>query len=158
MNFIASRFAYTAMDNQWFKMLYYWTFSNLITSGLTASVTGRQGMLTTPRHLTPPPVFPGVCVSTFVYLTCNSYLNFETDYSSVSWPFHLSARRSTIISVQLMQMGDKNMSWFPTTVRCYVNTFWMIQHKLICARIVAGRLRSFVDIMTSLWGTTVITF
>jgi hypothetical protein len=25
----------------------------------------------------------------FVYLTCNSYFNFETDYSSVSWPFHV---------------------------------------------------------------------
>jgi hypothetical protein len=52
-----------------------------------AGVTGRQGMLTPPRHLIPPPVFPGVRVSPFVYLTFNSYLNFETEYSSVSWPF-----------------------------------------------------------------------
>jgi hypothetical protein len=52
-----------------------------------AGVTGRQGMLTPPRHLIPPPVFLGVRVSPFLYLTCNSYLNFETDYSSVSWPF-----------------------------------------------------------------------
>jgi hypothetical protein len=37
--------------------------------------TGRQGVLTPPRHLIPPPVFPGVRVSPFVYLTCNSYLN-----------------------------------------------------------------------------------
>jgi hypothetical protein len=52
-------------------------------------VTGQQGMLTLPRHLIPPPVYPGVRVSLFVYLTCNSYLYFETDYSSASWPFHL---------------------------------------------------------------------
>jgi hypothetical protein len=32
-------------------------------------------------------VYPGVRVSPFVYLTCNSYLYFETDYPSVSWPF-----------------------------------------------------------------------
>ena len=56
--------------------------------GLTAGVTGQQGMLNPPRHLIPPPVYLGVRVSPFVYLTCNSYLNFETDYSSVSWPFH----------------------------------------------------------------------
>jgi hypothetical protein len=53
-------------------------------TGLTAGATGGQGMLTPPRHLIPPPIFPGVRVSPFVYLTCNSYLNFETDYSSVS--------------------------------------------------------------------------
>jgi hypothetical protein len=58
-------------------------------TGPTAGATGWQGMLTPPRHLMPPPVFPGVRVSPFVYLTCNSYLNFENDYSSVSWPFHM---------------------------------------------------------------------
>jgi hypothetical protein len=57
-------------------------------NGPHGGATGQQGMLTPPRHLIPPPVFPGVRVSPFVYLTCNSYLNFETDYSSVSWPFH----------------------------------------------------------------------
>ena len=51
---------------------------------LTAGVTGLQGILTPPWHLIPPPVFPGVRVSPFG----NSYLYFETDYSSVSWPFH----------------------------------------------------------------------
>jgi hypothetical protein len=50
----------------------------------------QQGILTPPRHLIPPPVFLGVRVSPFVYLTCNSYLNFETDYTSVSWPFHVT--------------------------------------------------------------------
>jgi hypothetical protein len=60
----------------------------MIFSRLTAGATGRQGMLTPPRHLIPPPVFPGVRVSPFIYLTCNSYLNFETDYSWVYWPFH----------------------------------------------------------------------
>jgi hypothetical protein len=49
--------------------------------GLTAGAIGQQGMLTPPRQLIPPPVFLGVRVSPFVYLTCNSYLNFETDYS-----------------------------------------------------------------------------
>jgi hypothetical protein len=49
--------------------------------GLTAGVTGQQRMLTSPKHLIPPPVFPGVRVSPCVYLTCISYLNFETDYS-----------------------------------------------------------------------------
>jgi hypothetical protein len=39
-----------------------------------AGATDRQGMLTPPRHLIPPPVFPWVRVSPFVYLTCNSYL------------------------------------------------------------------------------------
>jgi hypothetical protein len=54
-----------------------------------AGATGRQGMPTPPRHLISPPVFPWVRVSPFVYLTCNSYLNFEIDYSSVSWPFYV---------------------------------------------------------------------
>jgi hypothetical protein len=44
----------------------------------TAGATGQQGMLT-PRHLIPPPVYPGVRVSPFIFLTCNSYLCFETD-------------------------------------------------------------------------------
>jgi hypothetical protein len=55
--------------------------------GLTAGVTGGQGVLTPPRHLIPLPVCPGVCVSPFIYLTCNSYLCFETDHFLVSWPF-----------------------------------------------------------------------
>jgi hypothetical protein len=50
-------------------------------------VTGRLGMLTPPRHLIPPPAVPGVRVNPFIYLTCNSFLNFETDYSSVSLLF-----------------------------------------------------------------------
>jgi hypothetical protein len=60
----------------------------MLKMGHTAGAAGQQGMLTPPRHLIPLPVFPVVRVSPFVYLTCNSYLNFETDYSSVSWPFH----------------------------------------------------------------------
>jgi hypothetical protein len=63
-----------------------------------------QGMLTHLRHLIPHPVFPGVRVSQFVYLTCNSYLNFETDYSSVSWPFHWK----TNIEKQILQ-GNINL-------------------------------------------------
>jgi hypothetical protein len=59
-----------------------------IEMGFTVGATGQQGMLTPPRHLIPPPVFPGVRVCPFVYLTCNFYLNFKTDYSSVSWPFY----------------------------------------------------------------------
>jgi hypothetical protein len=47
-------------------------------------VTGRQGMLTPPRHLIPPPVFPGVRVSPFVYMTCNSYLNFAISSYAIS--------------------------------------------------------------------------
>jgi hypothetical protein len=39
------------------------------------------------RHLITPTVFLGVRVSLFVYLTCKSYLNFETDYFSVSVHF-----------------------------------------------------------------------
>jgi hypothetical protein len=34
-----------------------------------------------PRHLIPPPICPGVRVSPSIYLTCNSYLYFETDYA-----------------------------------------------------------------------------
>jgi hypothetical protein len=67
---------------------WFWLLNFAIEMGLTAGATGRQGILTPPRHLIPPPVFPGVRVSSFVYLTCNSYLSFETDYSSVSWPLH----------------------------------------------------------------------
>jgi hypothetical protein len=43
-------------------------------SGYWAGVTGRQGMLAPPRHLIPPPVFPVVCSSPMISLTCNSYL------------------------------------------------------------------------------------
>jgi hypothetical protein len=46
--------------------------------GLTADVTGRQGVLTPPRHQIPPPVCLEVRVSPFIYLTCNSYLCYET--------------------------------------------------------------------------------
>jgi hypothetical protein len=38
--------------------------------GLTAGVTGRQGMLT-PRHLIPPPVCRGIHVCSFISLTTN---------------------------------------------------------------------------------------
>jgi hypothetical protein len=48
---------------------------------LTAGATGQQGMLTPPRHLIPPLAGPGVRVSPFIYLICNSYLCFETNYS-----------------------------------------------------------------------------
>jgi hypothetical protein len=64
--------------------------------GHKAGATGLQGMLTSPRHLIPPPVFPGICVDPFVYLTCNCYLNFETDYSSVSWPFHVCIKKKKL--------------------------------------------------------------
>ena len=47
----------------------------------------QQGMLTPPRHLIPPPVYPGVRVSPFISLICISYLYFETDHSLVSQPF-----------------------------------------------------------------------
>jgi hypothetical protein len=46
------------------------------------------GMLTPPRHLILPPVYPGVHVSPFISLTCNSYFCFETDHSLVTYPFH----------------------------------------------------------------------
>jgi hypothetical protein len=36
------------------------------------------------RHLIPPLAGPGVRVSPFIYLTCNSNLCFETDFSLVS--------------------------------------------------------------------------
>jgi hypothetical protein len=49
--------------------------------GHTVGATCQQGILTPPRHLIPPPVFPGVYVSPFAYLTCNSSLNLETDFS-----------------------------------------------------------------------------
>jgi hypothetical protein len=39
--------------------------------------------LTPFRHLIPHPAGQGVRVSPFIYLTCNSYLWFETDYSLV---------------------------------------------------------------------------
>jgi hypothetical protein len=53
-------------------------------NGLTAGVAGRQGMLTSPRHLIPPPVYPGVRVSQFISLTRNSYLCFKTDHLLVA--------------------------------------------------------------------------
>jgi hypothetical protein len=43
----------------------------------------RQGRHTPLRHLIPPLRGPGVLVNPFIYLTCNSYLCFETDYSLV---------------------------------------------------------------------------
>jgi hypothetical protein len=53
-------------------------------TGLMAGVTGRQGMLTPPKHLIPPPVRPGVRVSPFISLTYNSYLCLKTDHCLVS--------------------------------------------------------------------------
>jgi hypothetical protein len=40
----------------------------------TAGVTGRQGMLTHPRHLIPPLVFPKVLVSMIFIMHCSIYL------------------------------------------------------------------------------------
>jgi hypothetical protein len=74
---------------------WFWLLNFAIEMGHTAGATVQQGMLTPPRHLIPPPVFPGVRFGQFVYLTCNSYLNFETDYSSVSWPFHATLLMQT---------------------------------------------------------------
>jgi hypothetical protein len=56
--------------------------------GLMAGVIDQQGMLTPPRHLIPPLLYPGVRVSPFISLICISYLYFETDHSLVSYPFH----------------------------------------------------------------------
>jgi hypothetical protein len=58
------------------------------TDAAHADVAARQVMLTSPRHLLSPLVCLGVRVSPFIYLTSNSYLCFETDYSLVSYPFH----------------------------------------------------------------------
>jgi hypothetical protein len=65
-------------------------YDPIFEKGLLAGETSQQGMFTPPKHLIPPPAFPGVRVSPFVYLTCSSHLDFETDYSSVSRPFQLS--------------------------------------------------------------------
>jgi hypothetical protein len=46
---------------------------------LAAGATGQQGMFTPHWHLIPPLAGPGVGVSPFIYLTCNSYLRFEID-------------------------------------------------------------------------------
>jgi hypothetical protein len=79
---------------------------------MVAGATGRQGMLTPPRHLIPPPVFPWVCVISFVYLTCNSYLNFQTDYSSVSWPFHIAETVVTLTVLASWSCQNQNQKKF----------------------------------------------
>jgi hypothetical protein len=56
----------------------------VIVKRLVGGVTGRQGMLTPPGHVIPLSVCPGVRVSQFLSLTCNSYLCFETDHPLVS--------------------------------------------------------------------------
>jgi hypothetical protein len=67
-------------------------------TGLTAGATGRQGMLTPPRHLIPSPVFPGsVLAHLFIWFVIFSYLNFETDYSSVSLPYHSSQQLLSVL-------------------------------------------------------------
>jgi hypothetical protein len=53
-------------------------------TGLTAGVMDQQGMLTPPRHLIPSLVYPGIRISPFIYLTCNTYLFIETDHYLVS--------------------------------------------------------------------------
>jgi hypothetical protein len=50
------------------------------TMGLTAGVTGRQEMLTPPRHLIPPLVFPGVRVSLIFYSECFLLSDLDTDF------------------------------------------------------------------------------
>jgi hypothetical protein len=77
---------------------WFWLLNFAIEMGHKAGATGRQGMLNPPRHLIPPPVFPGVRVSPFVYLICNSYLNLEINCSSVSWPFHRKGKLTIIIA------------------------------------------------------------
>jgi hypothetical protein len=51
-------------------------------TGLLAGVIGQQGMLIPPGHLITPPVYLGrgcPCLLMCFFLTCNSYLCFETD-------------------------------------------------------------------------------
>ena len=55
--------------------------------GLTAGVTGRQGMRTPPRHLTPPLVCPGVRVCPTLF--CIPFGTYEIDDCSISMPFTL---------------------------------------------------------------------
>jgi hypothetical protein len=43
-----------------------------------------QEFFTPPRHLIPPPVYPGVHVGPFISLICIFYLYFETDHTLVS--------------------------------------------------------------------------
>ena len=55
---------------------------------LTAGVTGQHGMLTHPRHLIPPLVYPGdrVCYGVIFVL----FLEYEIDNGSLSLPFHVA--------------------------------------------------------------------
>jgi hypothetical protein len=71
-------------------------------TGLTADVTFGQGILTPPRQLIPILLYPGVGVSPFISLICNSYLCFETDHSLVSYPFNISYRISRNLSEDLI--------------------------------------------------------
>jgi hypothetical protein len=59
-------------------------------TGLTAGVTGQQGMFALSMHLIPLPLCPGVRVLPFISLTCNAYFCFEIDHCCVHipWPFH----------------------------------------------------------------------
>jgi hypothetical protein len=45
--------------------------------GLTVGLTGRQGMLTPPRHLIPPLLCPGVHVSLIFTVDCSIYLHWK---------------------------------------------------------------------------------
>jgi hypothetical protein len=88
--------------------------------GHTVGATGQQGMLTPPRHLIPPPVYPGVRVNPFAYLTFNSYLNFETDYSSVSWPYDYVNCVTNINPNFYVHVYYRNC----TMINGYLNTVW----------------------------------
>jgi hypothetical protein len=91
--------------------------------GHTADATGQQGVLTHPRHLIPSPVFPGVRVSPFLYLTFNSYLNLETDYSSVSWSFHTPYAGD---SGMLLQVYEKLTMANENTKETTENNYFMV--------------------------------
>jgi hypothetical protein len=46
----------------------------------TAGVTSLHDMLTPPRHLIAPRVYPGIHINPFISLTCSFYICFVTNY------------------------------------------------------------------------------
>jgi hypothetical protein len=70
---------------RFFNLSYKWR--NVFEANVLRFTLKKQGMLTPPRHLIIPMVYPGILISPFISLICNSYLCFETDHFLVSLSF-----------------------------------------------------------------------
>jgi hypothetical protein len=79
--------------------------------GLTLGVTDQQEVVTPPRHLIPPLVFPEVCVSLIVTMSCCIYLIWALILTA---NFSVYLTRRSVVDCRLFCLSNLDTLILPT--------------------------------------------